>query len=374
MRIPIKISLGFFITSGFIGFLVSRSLIGTLIWMGIIFVSILVHEFGHALTAKGFGQDVKIELIAFGGATIPSGPSLSKPKEFLVVLAGPLFGFGLFLLSSALMHVSFFQNPIALNILGGFRLINLFWTIVNLLPILPLDGGQLMRIIFESIFGPKGKRIALLSSLALAIVFGLWFLVVGYFIIAILFFLFAFQNFELARLTKGISKNDDNDELKEALISAETAMLGGKNDVAQRHLEYIRAHTKEGIIYTLATEYLAQIKSKHGSSNEVYDLLNPIQQSLSDPSKIILQKAAFDMKDYTTTLNLSGPSFQADPSIEVAVLAAKASAALGLVKASIGWLSSAKREGLDDFNQVINSEDFNQIRENPDFKKFSSNL
>jgi len=360
--------------AAFIGFLVSRSLVGTLIWMGIIFISILVHEFGHALTANAFGQSASIELIAFGGATLPKGPNLSKPKEFLVVLAGPVFGFLLFLLASALMQLSFFQNSIALYVLGGFRLINLFWTIVNLLPILPLDGGQLMRIIFEAICGPKGKRFALMTSLVLALVFGLWFLVIGYFIIGILFFLFAFQNFELVRLTRGMSKTDDNNDLKEALVNAETAMLSGNNEKAETHLNFIRSNSKDGILYNLASEYLAQLKSKHGTSKEVYELLSPLEQHLSDPSKIILHKAAFDVRDYSTVMNLSGACFQADPSVEIATMAAKASAALGQVKSTIGWLSSAMREGLDDYKSIVKSEDFNPIRDNPDFKKFLSSL
>jgi stage IV sporulation protein FB len=50
-KIPIAISPAFWIFAALIGYLNSQSFIGTIIWIGIIFVSVLVHEFGHALTA-----------------------------------------------------------------------------------------------------------------------------------------------------------------------------------------------------------------------------------------------------------------------------------------------------------------------------------
>ena len=78
--IPVRVSPLFFLTAALIGFLWSNTLMGTLIWMMIIFVSVLVHEYGHALTAKAFGQSPRIELVAFGGLTIPQGKRLSLRK------------------------------------------------------------------------------------------------------------------------------------------------------------------------------------------------------------------------------------------------------------------------------------------------------
>ncbi|MBM3191343.1 MAG: stage IV sporulation protein FB, partial [Chlamydiae bacterium] len=93
VSIPIRISPMFWLTAAIIGWINSQSLIGTVIWIVIIFVSILVHEYGHALMARAFGQFPRIELVAFGGVTYPEGPAISLGKEFLVVLNGPLFSF-----------------------------------------------------------------------------------------------------------------------------------------------------------------------------------------------------------------------------------------------------------------------------------------
>ncbi|MBS0653626.1 MAG: stage IV sporulation protein FB, partial [Verrucomicrobia bacterium] len=55
-KIPISIYPTFWLFAALIGYMNSMSLIGTVIWIGIIFVSVLFHEFGHALTAWAFGQ------------------------------------------------------------------------------------------------------------------------------------------------------------------------------------------------------------------------------------------------------------------------------------------------------------------------------
>ncbi|MBI3236126.1 MAG: M50 family metallopeptidase, partial [Chlamydiales bacterium] len=91
-KIPILIHPTFWLFAAIIGFMNSQSFIGTLIWVGIIFISVLFHEFGHALMACLFGKKPRIELVALGGLTYHSGEGLSLGKQFLIVLNGPLFG------------------------------------------------------------------------------------------------------------------------------------------------------------------------------------------------------------------------------------------------------------------------------------------
>ena len=59
-------------------------MIGTLIWVGIIFFSVVIHEFGHALTAVFFKQTARIQLIAFGGVTMFEGPKLKFWQQFII--------------------------------------------------------------------------------------------------------------------------------------------------------------------------------------------------------------------------------------------------------------------------------------------------
>lgn len=370
-KIPVRISFAFFITAAVIGFLASQSLIGTLIWIGIIFVSVLVHEYGHAISSLIFGQNPRIELVAFGGATIPQGPSLPLWKEFIVVFCGPLFGFFLFLASSILLNLHVFSSPFINGVLDAFRVVNLFWTIINLLPVLPLDGGQLMRIIMEGIMGVKGRRIALYTSMALSIALGLIVFIYGMIILGVLFFLFAFQNFEMLRQTKGISESDGNEHLKEEIVIAEHQYLSGQIDDAKRHFEEIIKQVKEGIIHRMASEYLAQIYAGEGNEDEAYNLLIQIKTNdLSDMSKCLLHKLCFDKENYAKVIELAGPCFQQMPSLEMAKRTAISAAAQKDVKTAIGWLKTCMQYGLENLEELINQSVFDTIRSSDEFKKF----
>jgi hypothetical protein len=68
-RIPLAIHPFFWVFAALIGWMNSQTILGTLIWVGIIVVSVVVHEFGHAITAVLFKQKARIQLIALGGVT-----------------------------------------------------------------------------------------------------------------------------------------------------------------------------------------------------------------------------------------------------------------------------------------------------------------
>ncbi len=200
-KIPLKISPFFFLTAGVIGYLNSYSIIGTAVWIGIIFVSVLFHELGHAVASKVFGQNPRIELIAFGGLTIPEGIKLKPWKEFIVILMGPLFGFFLFVGASIMLQFPY-GTPFVRSVIEKFRYINLFWTFVNLLPILPLDGGQLVRVVLDWIFGPKSIRFALYVSFFFSAILCVASFLIGLFLIGAIFLIFAVQSIEGIRQTR----------------------------------------------------------------------------------------------------------------------------------------------------------------------------
>lgn len=368
--IPIRISPFFWITSGIIGWLSSQSLIGTFIWIGIIFVSVLVHEFGHALSAKLFGQSPRIELVAFGGLTYPEGPKLSLWKEFIVVLCGPAFGFGLFFLSSLLLGVASIANSGLAAPLNAFRIVNLFWSVINLLPVLPLDGGQLLRIIFQSFLGVKGIRVAIVISLILAISFAIVFFFLNRFLIGTFFFLFAFENIQSFKASKLFSSSDQNEAIQEEMMQAEEALLSGHDEKAEKQLETIRQKTKEGMIFIAATQDLAAIKFKKRDIEATYKLLKEIEENIAPEFLSLLHLAAFEMRDFNLVTKLSLHCYQQDASLEVALRNAIAFASNHDVKACIGWLETATRSGLENLLQIIEEKAFDTIRNEPDFVKF----
>lgn len=360
----------FFATAGLIGFINTQSFIGALVWMGIIFISVLFHEYGHAFASLAFGQSPRIELVAFGGVTIPKGPALSLWKEFLVVLCGPFLGFLLFLAASFILASGFVTAPLPLQILKGFQIINAFWTVINLLPVMPLDGGQLLRIIIEGIFGVKGRRFALFASMIFSVSLALLMLLYGEYFVGAVFFLFAYQNFELFRYTHGLSEFDGNTKLKEEIAIGEHQFLSGNIQDAKLHFEKILEEAKEGIIHRAATEYLAQIYEKEGKNEKAYQMLMGLEKKdLSDFSKCLLHKLAFDMKNYLVVCELAGECFQASPSSDVAKRAALACAFLKQPKATLGWLKASIGFGLKDFHSFIEDKAFDLVREEKEFKE-----
>lgn len=362
--IPIRITFFFWITAGLIGYLNSGSLIGTLIWIGIILISILVHEFGHALTAKFFGQRPRIELVAFGGLTYPEGPRLSKGKEFLVILMGPVFGFGLFLLATILLP---YMPPKIFPIMQVIQWVNLFWTIVNLIPVLPLDGGQLVRVVLQGIMGAKGLRAAIISSAVISIIIALIGFTSGWYILGILFILFAFQNMDTFRQIRHFTDADDKDDVQGELDEIERLIMQNNLTDAELRLTEFRKKVTSGISYEAATQYLAQIKYQKKEYDEAYTLLMEERKRLSIPSQIILQKLAYERGNYPLVVELADTCYREIPSFEIALLAAKAHAQQSEVEPTLGWIKAAQKAGSVDLSDAA----FDKIRQDAHFQSIS---
>ena len=156
---------------------------GLFIWIGVVFVSILVHELGHTIAIRYCGDAARIVLYSFGGLAITEpghGRSVRRTptQQVLISLAGPVAGFLFAALVIALLFATGYYVYISLPMFGDFiqlgtgeRLVkfdakgvplitpifslvrsllhvNIFWGLFNLMPIYPLDGGQVARQLF----------------------------------------------------------------------------------------------------------------------------------------------------------------------------------------------------------------------------------
>lgn len=239
-KIPISIHFFFWITAALIGFLNSGTWLGTIIWIFVILISVLVHEMGHATTALFFGVKPRIELVALGGLTYHHGEKLSFLKQFFIVLNGPIFGFMLFVLAWGLLKVPALAVGFWGGVLNLFYWVNFIWTILNLVPVMPLDGGQLLRIALEAFFGAKGFRYSLVIGIVIAGLISLGFFLYQQYLIGALFFLFAFQSWDMFRRLRLLTNEDRNEHLKGALAEAEKNLQEGEKDKALFAFERIR--------------------------------------------------------------------------------------------------------------------------------------
>lgn len=134
-----------------------------------VFLSVLVHEMGHALVVRRYGFPSEIVLYGMGGYATSVG--LSTWRNIWMSFAGPLAGFILYGVVYGLFLGLRKFNPDALeNLPVKFAIekllwINLWWGIMNLLPVLPLDGGRIMQSFVTRYFPSNSQRSVLVISI-----------------------------------------------------------------------------------------------------------------------------------------------------------------------------------------------------------------
>lgn len=168
--IPVTIQPFFWITlaliGGALGIDSKEGLIYILFFLAAGFVSILVHELGHALLAVKFGARTEIVLQAFGGYAAYTGARMTRGQSAMITAGGPLLQMVLGALAWWALQSLTVLPPNAKLFLLVLVIISFFWAILNLLPVLPLDGGRLV----EAALGPSRIRITLAISVATAVV------------------------------------------------------------------------------------------------------------------------------------------------------------------------------------------------------------
>jgi stage IV sporulation protein FB len=164
LGIPVTVQSWFFLTAALIG---PRDLAGLAMWVPIVFLGVLAHELGHAWAVRRMGGAPAIELHGFGGATTWSGSRGLKPlRRIGVSAAGPGVGIAIGLSALALSTFGTPSHSVGAQLLANATWVNLGWGVLNLLPVLPLDGGVIVASAAEAAFGTRGVRVARIVSLA----------------------------------------------------------------------------------------------------------------------------------------------------------------------------------------------------------------
>lgn len=157
-------------------------------------ISIFVHELGHALTGKFFKAQPIIVLHSFGGVAVFPYAQFTRLQSFLMTAAGPAVQIllGIITLAVSLYFRDHFSDAFA-GFLRDLVVVSIFWAILNLIPVHPLDGGQMLA----AVMGPQRRRLFLQLSIAFAVLSaaGLFYAKIGI-IMPIFLLYFAYQNYQ----------------------------------------------------------------------------------------------------------------------------------------------------------------------------------
>ena len=293
-------------------------------WIFVVFLSVLVHEMGHAVVGRAFGGHPEIHLQAFGGVTFPQFERQPGPgRQFILSVAGPVFGLLLGALAWSLLR--FFTpergSPTDWT-MHQFLSISVVWAVFNLLPILPLDGGQMMLAALEGLRRKPSVALAAWISVALAVAAAaVATFALGFQPFMLLFLaLFAYQNVMRARAARGEQPGGTapaSDPLEKADVDSATeetrnALLGGDFDAA----------------------LLAATRLERAGS--------PYRQAASLRLRAGVELARGDNESAAL---FAGQSFSLWPTPDAAVVAARANLRSGQQERAHNWLRRAVEAG-----------------------------
>jgi Zn-dependent protease len=262
------------------------------------FVSILLHELGHAVVARRQGLRTRsITLFVFGGVAELEQDPRDGRAEFWMAAAGPV---------ASLALAGFFYALASLPFLGAsaaavakyLALINLMLALFNLVPAFPMDGGRLLR---GALWGPLGKaRATRIASgagtlFAFLLIFagvfsllrgdslgGLWYILIGWFIKDAS--LSSYQQVRLDEALRGVTVRD-------AMVQA-VATIPGSGSVAEAAREYFMrtgygsypVTRGEAVVGLLCLKDILRLSAEEREATSVQGAMRPLTDALvTDP-------------------------------------------------------------------------------------------
>ena len=272
--IPVHVQPVFFFVIIFIGLAYLSQPVYLATWVVIATASILLHEFGHAFAFRGFGLRPSVTLHGMGGVTQaaagPDDPPFTPVRSIITSAAGPLAALALVGLP-ALWYAQqkgydpwlaihraeigsgsrgYARTPGAEIVLSQLIYINIGWSLLNLIPVLPLDGGNITASACELVTPRNGRRIANVLSIPISIALALWGWNNGYVVAPVFALMFIGINVvDLAR-----SKDDTADK---ELVESVRSLIAYDPTAAEQLARSVLARRPTGERLRWATELTA---------------------------------------------------------------------------------------------------------------------
>lgn len=291
----------------------------------------LIHELGHALAARQAGAHAEISLGFLAGyaSYAPTRP-ISRARHAWISFAGP----GIHIASSVAVLVAMGVNPIDRNTFDGSASFAVWWAgpaigLMNLIPILPLDGGNIVLQGLDRIIPGRAQRVMLYASLVIT----------GS--ATVLMFtnerLRGFGIFIAFLMITQLQMLNAGKPAASPWAEADRALVAGKSGKARRLLTAALSHQHD--------QRPQPITISHENLGALVDLL-PDPLPYGDPTnEYILANVLISIGRFETAAHYAAASFERAPNTLSASAVARASGALGDEATAIGWLTAAANAG-----------------------------
>jgi Zn-dependent protease/predicted transcriptional regulator len=178
-----------------------------------LFISVLIHELGHAYVGQRYGAKVKeITLWLLGGIAQFDEMPKQRGAEAVIAIAGPVTSFALAALAFAILRTVPLESAAAVFVLVYLMFANTALAVFNLLPALPLDGGRVLRSLLALRLGElRATEVSAAISRTLAVLLGIFGLLgLNFFLVLIAFFIYTAvgaeaQQVVVSEILKGVT-------------------------------------------------------------------------------------------------------------------------------------------------------------------------
>ncbi|MEH2022422.1 site-2 protease family protein [Nostoc sp.] len=261
-----------------------------------LFASVVAHELGHSFVAIGQGIDVKsITLFIFGGLASLEKESKTPGEAFWVAIAGPIVSLLLCGIVTAIGVTTAASGPLA-AILGVLASVNLALALFNLIPGLPLDGGNILKAIVWKITGNPYKGVtfasrvgqifgwvAIVSGVLPLLLFGdfgnFWNLLVGFFLLQN-----AGNAAQFARVQEKLTGLTAQDAVTHdsPIVSANLSLreFADERVISGQNWHRFLVTDDDGqLVGAIAVENLRTIPTVMWSNTQVKEIMRPITES-----------------------------------------------------------------------------------------------
>ncbi len=275
----------------------------------LLFSSVLAHELGHSFAAISQGISVKsITLFIFGGLATLEKESETPLQSFLVAIAGPLVSILLCGVFAFVAVTAPLSEPLQ-AIIGLLAYINFILAVFNMIPGLPLDGGNVLKAIIWKITGNPNKGVifagrvgqvigwiaialGILSILGISQIGSIWTLLIGTFLL---------QNAGFAAQSAVVQDKLSQYTAKDAVIpdspivNQNLSLREFVNNYVigkERWKKFLVVDDNQQLIGTVATEDLKQTPTSQWNDVFLQELVKPVPQADTIPANTSLLETA----------------------------------------------------------------------------------